>query len=761
MANVFEIRGNYRTPEDLIVDPKDNGKKLLVDINTGLRKFSRVIGKEDTKQLNGMIQNISRFKDTSPNKYKEFFDKTESMPWIWGDSEVEHLEKFTDRKYAEKLCKIFFINNLVELDKINPPKQLQEIMEEHLKEKKIPGKRAIEWIMKNIVTKEDLNVIERGLKIYEWNDVSSIIVSRDQRYKAVANEKKFLKIEKSIRKIEEGYERKLKFNNAKAKLHLLSYPKYAEKILSLKEQIKELEGNFKIKKVEHIDEFEKINNIKVTGELRDILSGKFKAKMDLIKEVYDLERFESVDILQNWSNLPEDIFEVISSNSFTKKIEGLGEQIGRSKGEIIKFFAGENFTHIDHPRIKALLEGNIVLSNDVKEGKPDIVEILGTFPEGSGATLWGRVGKSVPCNVIRLITFGRPVLGRDPYLGWEYIAAARNITKDDLNKQDNKDNLLALAEGSEKEPGLDKAKEKFNFVKENLPPSLKTRFNKIFETFEKWREEGEKIEEKNSGISLTVGAYVKTDSDPEVLKASQESSIQNKSYYGEIYTSLDKSFQAPSWVSLRIGKGIEMIYDSVKKSGSDINTELVNLIYLANIRKNISPIEKKLFEEKNANILNVLNAFGLMESVVNNTPKGVYLSGPPIHGGARGEDPLQWTPRTYALRDRVFQKIEENKKETYVNTKEYYLSKPGDRLDQLKIRLYSFSDKPDPKNLADEGFSVEIDRNGETKFLSKAEVEDFTKALKERTLLTLFLEKSPLLEVGGNIGGGKPLNDLI
>ncbi len=97
--------------------------------------------------------------------------------------------------------------------------------------------------------------------------------------------------------------------------------------------------------------------------------------MDLIKEVYDLERFESVDSLQNWSNLPEDKFETISSNKFVKKIEGLGEQIGRSKGEIVQFFAGENFAHMDHPIVKALLEGNVVLSNDVRGGKPDIKQL--------------------------------------------------------------------------------------------------------------------------------------------------------------------------------------------------------------------------------------------------------------------------------------------------------------------------------------------------------------------------------------------------
>ncbi len=76
---------------------------------------------------------------------------------------------------------------------------------EQLKERKIPGKRAIGSILENELTSEDYGVIERGLKIYDWNDVSSVMVSKDARYKTIANKNKFLKIEKSIGKIEKEY----------------------------------------------------------------------------------------------------------------------------------------------------------------------------------------------------------------------------------------------------------------------------------------------------------------------------------------------------------------------------------------------------------------------------------------------------------------------------------------------------------------------------------------------------------------------------
>lgn len=67
--------------------------------------------------------------------------------------------------------------------------------------------------------------------------------------------------------------------------------------------------------------------------------------------------------------------------------------------------------------------------------------------------------------------------------------------------------------------------------------------------------------------------------------------------------------------------------------------------------------------------------------------------------------------------------------------------------DDLKVRLYSFSDKPDPKNLGEGGMTLEIERNGKTKFLNEKETEIFMRELKKRTLATLYLEDSMLLRI--------------
>lgn len=743
MENI-NIRRNIES-ENIVNLNKDRGE-VLVDVRKDVKNFSFIIGKNFRKTLDGGIQNVNSFRKIDEKKYNKFFDLAESFPGIWRKHEMKEVEKLINKKFAGNVDKLIILNQLIELNKFSISSELWKIIEKHIGEGKLPLIGAMDSILKNTM-KEDYRIIDRGLKIYGWDDIASMMEHKnDIKYEMIVDDKKFLQVEKSVGKIEKEYGRKLKFEDAKTNLVLLSKPEYAEKILSLKEQINELEEFYKINKIEHIDAFEKIDGLRETGELKEILSGGFKFKMDKLKEVYNLHKFGSIDILQNWKDLPEEEFEKISSKEFAKKIEGLGEKIGRSKTEIINFFAGENFKNIDHPTVEALLEEKVILSSDVKQEKPDIFEILGNFPKiyAQEPSLWGRIRQSEIRNGVDLATFGRPGLGRDPYIGWEYLAAARNITKDDLKKQVNYDKLLLLAEGDGEEPGLEKAKERLSYVRENLPSPLKARFNKVFENLEEGRKEGVEIEEKNSKIFLNAGAYVDTSIDLETIKSFNRTRINEKGYYREIYNNLDKSFKSPSWTSLRIGDGIEMLYELINKRKEDFKRELRNIEYLMKHQQNLSPEEIKILEGKSTDIL---NAFGILESLYN-MPKGVYFSNPPLHGGLRGEESLKWMARTAALRDRAFQEIEENGKVSYVNTKEYYLSKQVKPLDQLKIQLISFSDKPDPKSLANEGFSVKLERNGQTKFLDKKEMEEFTKALKEYTLPTLFLKKSPLLEVG-------------
>lgn len=115
------------------------------------------------------------------------------------------------------------------------------------------------------------------------------------------------------------------------------------------------------------------------------------------------------------------------------------------------------------------------------------------------------------------------------------------------------------------------------------------------------------------------------------------------------------------------------------------------------------------------------------------------------HSGIRGEEEPDWGLRSYALRDGAYIKYERGGKTNYINAKEYRIKK--EKGDDLKVRLYSFSDEPSRNKLGNQGMTLEVERNGKTKFLNEMETEIFMTEIKRRTLETLFLDKSVLLEV--------------
>ncbi len=424
MENFIEVPRDHVKLDNIAAVQKDKGEVLFADIKSEARKFSRVrsIGRDEL--FKGMMQNISNFRDRDKDKYSEFLDKTENFPVIWKNPEVQDLEKYTDKRFVKNLNRLFILNELVEIEKLNLPQLLREIIEKHFKEGKMPEKSAIKTLMENDMTGEDYAIVERGLTFYNWSDVAYMMEWKDVNYEAVADRKKFLKIKESVGRIEKEYARKLKFDEAKIELHLLSSPEYIEKILSLKEQINELEEHYGIGKLEHIDEFENINRIKQNGELKDIFSDEFKEKMEKAKRFYYLDKFGSVKHLEGWLYLEQEKFEEIVSEEFSKKIGNLGEQIGRSKGEVIQFFAEENFLHIDRPYVKALLDGRIIFSNDVKEGKLDFHDIFN--PE---SMLQGRGRMSGFGNVTKLATYGRPEARRFPYKGWGICSSGKKYYK--------------------------------------------------------------------------------------------------------------------------------------------------------------------------------------------------------------------------------------------------------------------------------------------------------------------------------------------
>lgn len=311
------------------------------------------------------------------------------------------------------------------------------------------------------------------------------------------------------------------------------------------------------------------------------------------------------------------------------------------------------------------------------------------------------------------------------------MAAVRSVKEKDIDKK---------FAGNQ---NFEKAKEKLEYVRKRLPDKLKIRLNKVFDSLDDWKKEGLEIEKRNQG-EMIAGSMVRFDDNMNIKESFGNKIDFPAKKYNEIYDKLDKSFKSASWVSIRIGKGVETLYDFMVNNKGQFEKESRNLEYLSRNKGKLSAEEEKILKDKSKGILNSLE---LVESVYN-TPKGVYLSSPPLHGGIRGEDARDWSPRSYALRDRIYYKTKISGKENFTNVKEYHLEKTqiGEE-DDLKIRLYSFSNEPDQKKLGQLGMTIEVERNGKTKFLDKKEAEDLLKQLKVYTLPTLYLKGSPLLKV--------------
>ncbi len=434
--------------------------------------------------------------------------------------------------------------------------------------------------------------------------------------------------------------------------------------------------------------YEKIK--KLNKEERNNYGENTKRKIEQIKEKYgfkDINETEFYILADFVAELAESDFKILCSDEVLKKIGKLRNETDLNKNTEIKFLARMK----DNLFLKGFLEDKIVFS-EVK-GMP-LSELYGSNNINSGEpTLFGRERRSRLKNINDYATFGRG--DRSPYIGWEYIAAARSGKEADINKK-----FMESADINEKS-SFEKAKEKLEYVMKYLPVTLKTRLGKVFETLDSWGKEGMEIEKKYQG-ELVAGSYVKFDDNININQSFDKKIDFPPKKYNEIYDSLDKSFKSASWVSIRIGKGVEGLYDFMIDNKKQFETEARNLEYLSLHQKELSEDELKILKGKSRNILNSLE---LVESIYN-TPRGVYLSAPPLHGGTRGEDAKDWMPRSYALRDRVYYKTKILGKEKFINVKEYHLEKTwiGEQ-DDLKIRLYSFSDEADQKKLSQLGIT--------------------------------------------------------
>lgn len=165
--------------------------------------------------------------------------------------------------------------------------------------------------------------------------------------------------------------------------------------------------------------------------------------------------------------------------------------------------------------------------------------------------------------------------------------------------------------------------------------------------------------------------------------------------------------------------------------------------------------------------------------------QGLGFAEPPLHGGARGEEPPEWdadNPRSFKATRNVFQKLStpvlesfatgwrkafdfEEKRERsvkvtvpaeqaneldevayyktvkrlatfYINSTEYSIT---DENHDLTLMVHQFSDFPKEVALGNAGIAVELELGGKRRFLDGAEFKALAEKLEKRTLASLLL----------------------
>lgn len=742
---------------------KDKGELLIESVEDGLAqfkgKFIREFGRKNKAEIEGFIKNIREFKKESGDKYKELLDKTFQFSGVAdfrGKYYISDLEKATDKKIASQIGKISVFNELIEIEKLNLPQRLEEIADKSLKEGKFPRRYALENLLKTDMSEKVYRIIERGLKIGDWKGVSNAL-DNSNLYELLLSDDKFGQLEDSIKELQKNYGPEIEteplYSYNQDNLNALLDKKGIENILQIKNEVERLVAYYKADKITKLSELRLLADIKKDFGFEKFLEGKpkrivdkikerlgskspeqspyaSKRNLDKVKQMYDLKGFKSVEHLIKWFRIDKENLGLILSPEFAKKLEKVSNKIGQDKAEIIHFLINHD-VYLKSPVFEELAKDDIVFSRDAKtairEEKLSFHDLFGEITS-INERIYGRKRYSSLLGFTNYITLGRPE--SDPYKGGIYVAAMRDLKKKDIERYKSK----YFSDKYESE--LKEATEKMEYVKECLPSELKNRLEKISETMKQWEKEEEKI--KWGKIhDWTAGAYVRFDSNLGAGKSlDKKLNIPAEKYRG-LYLNLDKGFKAVSQESRWLGGGIEELYELMQKKESDLK-------WLDLHKNEISEQEKKIIGDRYKDNEYLLGAIESMERVYD-VQKGIYLTNPPLHGGAGGVVPADWTTRSYALRDNIFyKKTEKDGEENYINVKEYHL---GRQDNDLKVRLYSFSEKPDQKELGKDGMTVEIERNGKTKFLNETETKIFMRELKKRTLATLYIEDSMLLKV--------------
>ncbi|RLE47443.1 MAG: hypothetical protein DRJ31_08855 [Candidatus Methanomethylicota archaeon] len=339
----------------------------------------------------------------------------------------------------------------------------------------------------------------------------------------------------------------------------------------------------------------------------------------------------------------------------------------------------------------------------IEKGEIEIEKIIAYPPSRTGIyttfpipTHYGRGRGTRFTDLFYLIRYGRA--DRPLYEGWEYVDS---LSSDDQQKNEK----------------LEKIK---NY--KALRKELKT----LSEKLKKWKKEGENLLNHLNRTSRGVyaGFCVKYDGDVDVEEALKHRVSTDA---GELKFLINRGFKAPSW----FGKMVEEMVNELYEISEDAEKN-PGVAYALNHWDELSDMERESFAERYESVRK-MKELEQIKNAIEKYAKGVYFADPPMHSGNGGEDVDERNPRSYSMVERVFHRCDGY----YVNVNEYFILRQDD---EMRIRIYDFKRKPSRAEPSD-GIAVEIETDGEKRFLKENEIERLKSELEKYTLPTLYLKK--------------------
>ena len=254
---------------------KENKKTPEEEWFESIKEIEDKISEGEKKEWEKICQEIKSFKEKNSGGYKKILERVEKFSFTKTCGELkEEIEKWLKeweergikRGIGEKILRILLLEDLIKIEKLNPPKEMREFLEKELKKNKWVDSWTVEKLMEINPSKEDYKVLERmselGIETYgQWD----ILKEKGETYRILLDDEKFEKFKNKfdfLKKIEG--KNVLSVNYLKEASALLR--KETREVLS--EEVKKL-----IEKINSPEEKEKIlSNPKSKKEIKEMLT---------------------------------------------------------------------------------------------------------------------------------------------------------------------------------------------------------------------------------------------------------------------------------------------------------------------------------------------------------------------------------------------------------------------------------------------------------------------------------------------------------